>query len=64
MEGVNNTGAHMFCHSPDSWKEMWGKVFKAGTINVEAELVQLPRPDLDSIPGTEFFVIRWSVVRL
>lgn len=29
----------MFCHSPQTWREMWEKVFPKGTIEVYAELV-------------------------
>lgn len=35
----NTSGIRMFCHSPQTWREMWEKVFPKGTIEVYAELV-------------------------
>ena len=38
-EGNRRTGGPLFCHSPDSWKELWnGGIFKKGTVKVEATL--------------------------
>ena len=38
-EGNRRTGGPLFCHSPDSWKELWdGVIFKQGTVKVEATL--------------------------
>jgi len=39
-------GSDMFCHSPESWKEMWvgeAGVFKEGEVKVEAVLRAMPR---------------------
>lgn len=36
--GYNSSGHHMFCHSPESWREMWEEVFPKGMIKVEVEL--------------------------
>ncbi|KAJ7705587.1 hypothetical protein B0H17DRAFT_1156887 [Mycena rosella] len=47
----------MFCHSPESWAEMWGKIFPAGTVQVEA---QLNVSGADSDTG----ILAWSVTRL
>lgn len=54
----------MFCHSPESWKELWdGVVFPKGTVRVEAKLDKLeggpPRPE-----GVVIFKLVWSVTRL
>ncbi|PCH41732.1 hypothetical protein WOLCODRAFT_151788 [Wolfiporia cocos MD-104 SS10] len=33
----SKVGSYMFCHSPESWGELWnGQVFECGTVNVEA----------------------------
>ncbi|KAI0639004.1 hypothetical protein C8Q77DRAFT_23133 [Trametes polyzona] len=59
----------MFCHSPDSWKEMWdGQVFQKGTVEVEAYLHETVRKDLEGLegiaPGTKYYLLVWSVTRL
>ncbi|KAI0932444.1 hypothetical protein AcW1_000430 [Taiwanofungus camphoratus] len=59
-------GASMFCHSPESWAELWdGEVFKKGTVKVEAGLVEMQRPEMQNVdPGTRFYLLSWSVTRL
>ncbi|KAI8983391.1 hypothetical protein BD414DRAFT_490779 [Trametes punicea] len=62
-------GGPMFCHSPDSWTELWdGQVFKKGTVKVEAVLRETERRDLKNVsgvePGAKFYLLDWSVVRL
>ncbi|KAI9067915.1 hypothetical protein FKP32DRAFT_207472 [Trametes sanguinea] len=57
----------MFCHSPESWKELWdGQIFKKGTVRVEAFLRETERRDLTDIvgPGTKFYLLVWSITRL
>ncbi|EIW85718.1 hypothetical protein CONPUDRAFT_48616 [Coniophora puteana RWD-64-598 SS2] len=62
----------IFCHSPETWKELWdGVVFPKGTVEVKAELEDATayiRPDLakehtDS-GGKGWWWLKWSVVRL
>ena len=53
----------MFCHSPQSWKELWdGGVFLAGQVLVHATL----KPVDFHIPGFEgpSDIMIWSVTRL
>lgn len=65
MEVLNSAGKYMFCHSPDSWREVWdGPVFKKDSIRVECVLVKIARKDLPAKEGAEFFVLAWSVTRL
>lgn len=53
----------MFCHSPESWSELWdGEVFKKGTVRVEAWTKEVERVDLG--PGAKFFLLIWAVTRL
>ncbi|KAH9928827.1 uncharacterized protein B0H18DRAFT_1155277 [Fomitopsis serialis] len=53
----------MFCHSPESWKELWnGTVFKKGSVKVEAELSTLPVPK-GALDHT-YWQLVWSVTRL
>ncbi|TFY73288.1 hypothetical protein EWM64_g10724 [Hericium alpestre] len=56
----------MFCHSPDSWKELWdGVVFEKGTVKVEAEIVPASREELGGLyPNIKFWWLNWSVTRL
>lgn len=59
---------HMFCHSPDSWKELWEDIFGKGKVDVKARIRK-------EVGGVEFFgqwpgnkdhyhVMEWSVTRL
>lgn len=53
----------MFCHSPESWQEMWdGQVFEKGTVKVEARLVSGSKGVLRNT--TEYRLLAWSVTRL
>jgi len=62
----------MFCHSPESWKELWETVvFKPGTVTAEAELLQVTRDGLRAVTldGPKegegyWFRLRWSVTRV
>jgi len=56
--------SEMFCHSPESWKEMWERIFRAGDserastgVRVEAYL-----SDIDDHIHSEW--LTWSVTRL
>ncbi|KAI0374558.1 hypothetical protein BV20DRAFT_987955 [Pilatotrama ljubarskyi] len=71
LEGLrpNSHGIPMFCHSPESWKELWdGQIFKQGTVKVNAFLHEVERKDLKSTPGVDpaakFYLLVWSVTRL
>ena len=67
VEGGMRRGTYMFCHSPESWKELWdGKVFSKGTVEVEAILVERPRADVnpDAAEDAHFYHMVWSVMRL
>ncbi|KAI0358977.1 hypothetical protein OH77DRAFT_1420493 [Trametes cingulata] len=66
---TNSHGITMFCHSPETWKELWdGQIFKKGTVKVNAFLHEIEREDLRSKPGvdpaTKFYLLVWSVIRL
>jgi len=55
----------MFCHSPESWAEMWnGQVFKKGSVKVEVGLKETGSNSLDNGQGTELPRLFWSVTRL
>ncbi|KAG6831621.1 hypothetical protein H0H87_004683 [Tephrocybe sp. NHM501043] len=62
---LSSSGKHMFCHSPETWKELWdGKVFREGTVRVDAGLYEIERKDLTAALGSQFFLLWWSVMRL
>ncbi|KAJ7457366.1 hypothetical protein FB451DRAFT_1142624 [Mycena latifolia] len=51
-------GRGMFCHSRESWREMWEEVFPKGSIKVDAEL-QRRASDLPDVG-----ILVWSVTRI
>jgi len=57
---VNGVERHMFCHSSDSWKELWdGEIFEKGTVKVETEVLPVNTRD-----GQTAHWMRWSIARL
>ncbi|KAG6807488.1 hypothetical protein H0H92_007296 [Tricholoma furcatifolium] len=65
-EAISSSGNYMFCHSPETWKEVWdGDVFVRGSVKVEAGLHEVERKDMTAVtPGAKFYVMWWSVTRL
>lgn len=65
---VAKGGVAMFCHSPDSWRELWdGEVFKKGSVRVDAGLISLGKQEVQRLgggPDKEFFKMWWTVTRL
>lgn len=63
----NGNSVPIFCHSPESWKELWdGQVFEKGTVDVKAELLPLAphTPGTQFPAGTKVWQLVWSVTRL
>ncbi|TFK50833.1 hypothetical protein OE88DRAFT_1712763 [Heliocybe sulcata] len=57
-------GVRMFCHSPESWRELWEeRIFKKGSVKVDAQLEQVARSDLSSTSEVHYLLV-WSVTRL
>ena len=62
-------GGLMFCHSPESWVQMWdGVVFEKGAVTVQAELMYWERRELEddvleTSPQSVALMV-WSVTRL
>ncbi|GLB41661.1 hypothetical protein LshimejAT787_1002610 [Lyophyllum shimeji] len=55
-EALNSAGKYMFCHSPETWRDLWdGVVFKKGTVKVECGLHPMERPDLPAAPEAKFY---------
>ncbi|KAI0757381.1 hypothetical protein C8Q80DRAFT_1090761 [Daedaleopsis nitida] len=62
---ANSHGIPMFCHSPESWTELWdGTVFEKGTVKVATQLVEIVRRDLAKSEDSRFWLLVWSVTRL
>jgi len=60
-------GIAMFCHSPETWTELWnGEVFRRGSVRVDAKLVEVSRPDLLAYGHAKaaYKMMSWSVTRL
>jgi len=58
-QGSDEYDERMFCHSPESWKELWdGQVFERGTVKVVADI-----HTIDTQHG-RFFLMRWSVTKV
>ncbi|KAE9399597.1 hypothetical protein BT96DRAFT_820362 [Gymnopus androsaceus JB14] len=58
----------MFCHSPDSWKELWERIFGKANVEIKAQLRREIGGDIffDMYPGNKdpYHVMEWSVTRL
>lgn len=60
-------GQAMFCHSPESWTDLWnGEVFPKGTVEVKTFLKEVKRVELPKVDGEylKFWLMEWSVTRL
>lgn len=61
-ENADKTPYKMFCHSPESWAELWdGQVFEKGSVSVVAGVKKVERPEMG---GKVFFLLWWSITRL
>ncbi|KAF9065018.1 hypothetical protein BDP27DRAFT_1332572 [Rhodocollybia butyracea] len=58
----------MFCHCPESWKELWEGIFGKGNVEVKARVRREVGGDsyYDMYPGNTnpFQVMEWSITRL
>lgn len=58
----------VFCHGPESWRELWEGIFGKGNVKVDAEVSVLTseQTHLYKIIGNSipWYLMRWSVVRL
>ena len=62
LGGKNTHGIDMFCHGPESWKEMWEKVFSPEQVKVDA-FVKLFTKAHPSV-GDGGYQLVWSVTRV
>lgn len=73
-EGKSTSTTQVFCHSPESWKQIWtGEVFAgedgkgSERIKVDARLIEIPKKDLMThLVATEDtrFWMHWCITRL
>ena len=68
---VMYNGLNMFCHSPESWMQMWvedvfGGEDKDGNdrVEVETELTIAVRESLVDNSDEDVWFLKWSVIRL
>lgn len=60
----NSHGIFMFCHSSESWKELWEKeVFSDGQVKVEASIHERRRQD-PAVGAVSSHYLVWSITRL
>ncbi|KIJ60825.1 hypothetical protein HYDPIDRAFT_97879, partial [Hydnomerulius pinastri MD-312] len=58
-EGIFGSKIEMFCHSPQTWTELWdGVVFPSGQVKVDAHISEV------EMEGFNFWYMRWCVRRL
>jgi hypothetical protein len=51
--------SRMFCHSPDSWGELWdGVIFEEGVMDVYSQLMEVGTPQNAAL------MVLWTVKRL
>lgn len=61
----SSRGSSLFCHSPESWEEVWAKVYKNGKVKVEARLKPIDSDDFAMLEqGHGYSMLVWSVTRL
>ncbi len=53
----------MFCHDPDSYKELWNQIFGRGNIQVEVQGEVVRRDAVDKEADSSFYLMTWSVTR-
>ncbi|KIJ60830.1 hypothetical protein HYDPIDRAFT_116688 [Hydnomerulius pinastri MD-312] len=59
VERLFGGSLELFCHSPQTWTEMWdGVVFPKGHVKVDTHLIQV------DMEGFKFWYMLWSVKRL
>ncbi|PCH33468.1 hypothetical protein WOLCODRAFT_160087 [Wolfiporia cocos MD-104 SS10] len=62
---IADTGPLMFCHSPESWIQLWdGEIFEKFTVKVEAVLVEVKHERINFLEGGVWYQLVWSVTRL
>lgn len=54
----------MFCHDPDSWKELWDEIFGKENVKVEAYGTEVRRDEVNKEVDSVFFLLTWSITRL
>ncbi|KAF7330378.1 hypothetical protein MVEN_02476200 [Mycena venus] len=59
---LGSKGKQMFCHSPESWRDMWnGEVFERGSVEVSTHMVNAGKILNET---TDFHMLFWSIKRL
>lgn len=65
QRGQKEQDVRMFCHSPESWKEMWEGVCGQGKVDVQTILMEVERRDCVMLKDVaKFYLLVWSVKRI
>ncbi|KAF9496846.1 hypothetical protein BDN71DRAFT_1388875, partial [Pleurotus eryngii] len=59
-----NSDTQMFCHDSNSWKELWGQIFEKGSVDAEAQVVEVNRDDINKDTDSRVHMLIWLVTIL
>lgn len=59
-----NSDFKMFCHSPESWNDVWRQVFEKGDIHVDTRLIALSYKSVELAEPVDAYWLSWSITRL
>jgi hypothetical protein len=60
-----NSDFQMFCHSPESWKDLWeNQVFEKGDVRVDTRLIVLSYKTDEQAEAVDAYWLSWSITRL
>ncbi|VDC02708.1 unnamed protein product [Peniophora sp. CBMAI 1063] len=60
---MSETGAQ-HCHGPDSWRELWEKIYGEGKVKVESQVWERPEPAYTLTSGDKVYFLIWCVTIL
>ncbi|KAF7375029.1 hypothetical protein MSAN_00389000 [Mycena sanguinolenta] len=58
---LGSRGKYMFCHSSETWREMWEGIFEQGSVEIATHMKNVGKL---LNPTTDFYMLFWSVKRL
>ena len=66
--GESESKIAMYCHSPESWKELWEEIFGKGRVDVKVRFEDIEEGNelQGTFPGNRnpMYEMKWSVTRL
>ncbi|KAJ6513409.1 hypothetical protein C8R45DRAFT_813407 [Mycena sanguinolenta] len=58
---LGSRGKYMFCHSPETWRNMWEGIFEQGSVEIATHMKNVGKV---LNPTTDFYMLFWVVKRL